>query len=143
MTYTTLLILHFLGLALGVGTSFAMLALGRAASVMSPPERGAFMGKVAVLSKNGAIGLTLLLVSGFGMMFSRGTANTMEAGGGAFHGKLALVLVMCGLFGWLQVLGARARRNPGGPETQLMPKLGAGMLLLGVSVITLATIAFH
>ena len=141
--YTVLLITHFLGLAIGVGTGFAQVTLGLATRDLSPPERGAFMQRAAALGKNGSIGLLLLLVSGIGMTTMRGWPATMQWGGGAFHAKLTLVVLMIGVFGYMQVLARRIRREGGGPAMALLPKVSRVMLALGVSVIVAAAIAFQ
>lgn len=141
--YTTLLVLHFLGLALGVGTGFAQVTLGIATRDMAPPDRAQFMMRAFALVKNGSIGLLLLLVSGIGMMAMRGVSATMQWGGGAFHAKLALVVVLIGVFGYLQVLVRRAKRAGGGPAMATLPKVGQAMLLVGVAIVICAAVAFH
>lgn len=140
--YETLLILHFLGLALGLGTSFAMLTLGIAASKLSPEERGPFMLRASLLSKNGSIGLALLILSGLGMVFYRGVGNVMQWGGGAFHAKLALVLVLSGLVGYMQVLLKKAREGGGAPVMAKLPGVGRIALLTSVAIVILAVVAF-
>ena len=140
--YETLLILHFLGLALGVGTGFAMITLGIAAAKLSPEERGQFMLRVSLLSKNGSIGLALLIVSGLGILFYRGFGNVMQWGGGAFHAKLALVLVLAGLVGYTQVLLKKAREGGGPAVMAKLPLLGRIALVTSVAIVILAVIAF-
>jgi uncharacterized membrane protein len=140
--YEFLLITHFIGLAMGVGTSFAGMALGMAAKDMEPAERGKFMMRASAIGKNGSIGLTLLLLSGIGMWFMRGIGPTLTFGGPAFHAKLTLVVILIGTFGYMQVLQKKARQG-GGPEVMgKIPKVGAAMLLLGLGIIICAVIAF-
>lgn len=140
--YEVFLILHFLGLALGVGTSFAFLTLGISTKSMNPTERTDFMLKASVLSKNGSIGLALLIVSGIGFLVTRGVGEVMRWGGGAFHAKLLLVAILAGLVGYSQVLLKKARQAGGGPTMATVPKLGRIMLLVGVTIVVLAVIAF-
>ena len=140
--HETLLILHFIGLALGVGTSFAMLTLGFAVAKLPPEERGPFMTRALVLSKNGSYGLLLLILSGLGILFYRGVGNVMQWGGGAFHAKLTLVLVLCGVVGYMQSL-IRKLRNGGGPEIMgRLRTLGRVGLVTSVAIVILAVIAF-
>lgn len=141
--YTTLLVLHFIGLTLGVGTGFAQMTLGIAARDMAPPERVQFMLRASALAKNGSVGLLLLLVSGLGMMAMRGFSATLQWGGGAFHAKLTLVVVLSGVFGYLQVLVRRARREGGGPAMAKLPKVGQAVLALGIAIVICAVIAFQ
>lgn len=139
--YLSLLILHFIGLALGLGTSFAMFTLGLAARDLPGPERGKFMLRASLLGKNGSYGLLLLILSGLGMTFTRGFSNTMAWGGPAFHTKLLLVVVMVGVVGVMQVSLKKAR---GGDTAALarLPKLGRIGMLLSVAIVVLAVIAF-
>lgn len=140
--YEVFLILHFLGLALGVGTSFAFLTLGLSTKSLTPEQRTEFMLKASVLSKNGSIGLALLIISGIGFLVTRGVGEVMRWGGGAFHTKLLLVAVLAGLVGYLQVLLKKARRAGGGPTMATIPKLSRLTLLISVTIVILAVIAF-
>ena len=109
---------------------------------MSPTERTDFMLKASILSKNGSIGLALLIVSGIGFLVTRGVGEVMRWGGGAFHAKLLLVAVLAGLVGYSQVLLKKAREAGGGPTMATVPKVGRIMLLVGVTIVVLAVIAF-
>jgi len=141
--YLVLLILHFIGLTLGVGTGFAMMALGRSSAELPPEERTKFMLRTSVLSKNGSIGLALLILSGIGMLLERGIGPTFKLGGGLFHAKLTLVVIMAGLLGYMQATLKKVREAGGGPLMAKLPKLGGAMLMLGLSVIVLAVLAFE
>jgi len=140
--YEVFLILHFLGLALGVGTSFAFFTLGISTKSMTAEQRTEFMLRAAVLSKNGSIGLALLIVSGIGFLVTRGVGAVMQWGGPAFHTKLLLVAILAGCVGYSQVLLKKARLAQGGPSLAKVPKVGRIMLGLGVAIIVLAVIAF-
>jgi hypothetical protein len=141
--YLVLLITHFIGLALAVGTGFASLALGMASKDMAAPERGQFMMRAGGgIAKNGSIGLALLLLSGLGMWFMRGISDVLAWGGPAFHAKLTLVVLAIIVFGLLQVTAKKVRQAGGGPLMARLPKLSGLMLLLGVSIIVSAVIAF-
>lgn len=140
--YKILLILHFIGLALGVGAAFANLTLGIASRKLAPEDRLKFGLHSFVLSKNGSIGLVLLLVSGIGMMLLRGVGATFAWGGPALHAKLTLVVLLMGALGYMQVLQKRARAENGGPALAKIPTLGRAMLLLGLGIIICAVIAF-
>lgn len=140
--YTTLLFFHFIGLALGLGTGFANFTLGRATADMLPSERAQFFLRAFALSKNGSVGLLLLIVTGLGLMFLRGVGATLALGG-AVHAKLTLVVLMMGALGYLQMLIARAKREQGGPTMAKIPKAGAVMLVLALATVACAVIAFH
>ncbi|HVR21572.1 MAG TPA: hypothetical protein VMS65_17780 [Polyangiaceae bacterium] len=141
--YDILLILHFFGLALGVGAGLATLSLGLATKDLDPAERGKFMMRVAVLRKNSSFGLLLLIASGLGFLLERGWSATAFRGGGFFHAKLTLVVVMAGLFGYSQVLAKKAREQRGGPVMGKLVLLGRVMVGIGLTIIVLAVLAFH
>jgi uncharacterized membrane protein len=141
--YLVLLMIHFLGLAAGVGTSFAMFTLGKASAGLEPAERRSFMLRAMAVSKNGGIGFLLLVLSGLGMFFMRGPASVMAAGGPAFHAKLTLVVIMAGVLGYSQVLRKRAREASDARAMAALPKVGVALLLLGVAIVVAAVIAFQ
>ena len=141
--YLVLLMTHFLGLALAVGASFALFTLRRAGAELESAERVKFMLRALRVSVNSGIGLLLLLVSGLGMFFMRGPAAVMAIGGPAFHAKLTLVVILCGVFGYSQALGKRARLAGGGPALAKLPAVGNAILLLGIAIIVSAVIAFQ
>ena len=140
--HETLLILHFIGLALGLGANFAVFTLGFAAAKLPPDERRPFMLRALVLSKNGSYGLLLLILSGLGILFYRGAGNVMRWGGGAFHAKLTLVLVLCGIVGYSHSLMKKVREG-GGPEVLAkLRTVGRIGMATSVAIVVLAVIAF-
>jgi uncharacterized membrane protein len=137
------LILHFLGVALGVGTGFAMMTLGIASKDMPLAEQVAFMRRASLVSKNGSVGLLLLIVSGVAILSTRGADVVMAWGGRMFHIKLTLVVILIGVFGYMQVLMRKARSADGAAAAARLPVIGRVMLLLGVSIVICAVLAFH
>jgi len=138
----TLKFLHFVGLALGTGTSFALLNLGSAARTLAPEERTKFMLSVASLRRNGSYGLALLILTGLGMFLLHGPAQVFRWGGGAFHLKLTLVVILIGVFGYSQVVFKKIRLAAGGPLMAKVPALGWVMLGLSLAIIASAVAAF-
>ena len=139
-----MMVLHYIGLAMGVGTGFAMVTLGFATRNLPPAERAAFMVRASALSRNGAIGLALLIASGIGLIYAHGEPMAVLAwGGGFFHAKLTLVLVLILLVGYIHSLQARARRAGGGPLMARIAMLGPVTLLVGIAVVVLAVLAFR
>jgi uncharacterized membrane protein len=143
IAYLLLKMLHFVGLALGVGASFAAFTLRKAAAELDPDERTKFMLRALRVAKNGSYGLALLLVSGLGLFFMRGPGAVMAAGGPAFHAKLTLVVILCGVVGYSQALGKRAREAGGGPALAKLPTVSNAILLIGVGIIIAAVLAFQ
>jgi uncharacterized membrane protein len=138
--YTLLLFIHFAGLAMGVGTGFAMLRIGYSNRRLAPAEMGALMQKVSSLRLNGYTGFALLIASGLGMLAMR--PFMLAAGGGAFHAKLLLVVLMVANIGVMHSLMAKAQRA-GGPPPALLTKLGNLNFTMGLVTILLAVVAFH
>lgn len=138
--YTFLLIVHFIALAMGVGTGFAILRIGRANRNLEPAEKGALFQKISVLRLNAYTGLALLILSGLGMLALR--PGLFSAAGGWFHAKLLLVVLMVVVVGLAHVLTLTARRA-GGPPPAILPKLGNFNFTLGLLVVVLAVLAFH
>ena len=138
----TLKFLHFLGLALGVGTSFAMFTLGAAARGLPEAERTQFLLRSAALRKNGSYGLGLLILTGIAIFLLRGPAEVMRWGGGAFHLKLTLVVILIGVFGYTQAVAKKVRLAGGGPLMAKLPKLGLISLCLSVAIVAAAVAAF-
>lgn len=137
------LIVHFIGLAMGVGTSFAMMRLGIATKDLAPAERAQFFRRALPVSKNGSIGLGLLIASGLCMVFTRGAGTVFASGGSAFHIKLTLVLVLAGLVGFSQVKVKRFREKEDVAALAAAAKLGPVMLVTGLGIVICAVLAFH
>lgn len=140
--YLVLLVLHFLGLSLALGAGFASLTLSLSSRDLPAGERTGLALRTLSLSKNSSYGVLLLLLTGIGMMLLRGVAATFAWGGGAFHGKLTLVVIMLGVLGYSQVVGAKARRSGAVSELQRVRVLSRVQLVLGVLVVIAATVAF-
>lgn len=142
-----LLIVHFVGLSLGLGTGFSMMRLGAAAKDLDPAERGKFMSKVLTLSKNSAWGLVLLLASGIAMFFMGGGTALFRVAGWPFHTKLTLVVVLIGIFGAMQMTIAKLRKAAPGPDAQAiaarLPKLGAAATSTSLLIVVMAVLSFH
>ena len=137
-----LLITHFIGLALGVGTSFAMFTLGLAARDMAPADRAAFMRRAMALGKNGSVGLLLLILSGVWLVFSQGAREVMVWGGRMFHIKLTLVVILVGTFGYMQMLIRQAKGSDGAAAMARLPLVSRIMLLLSIAIVVMAVLAF-
>ena len=135
------LILHFLGVALGVGTGFAMLTLGLSTKDMSPADRGAFMRRASMVGMNGSIGLLLLIVSGVALLLNYGL-EAVRLWGPMFHIKLTLVVILIGVFGYMQVLVKKFKSGDAAAAARL-PMVSKIMLLLGVSIVIFAVLTFH
>jgi hypothetical protein len=142
-----LLVTHFIGLALGLGTGFAMMRLGAAAKDMDPAERGKFMSRILVLSKNGSWGLLLLIVSGLGLFWTGGKMALFRIAGWPFHVKLTGVIILIVLLGMMQMTIAKLRKAAPGADAAAiaarLPMIGAATTTTSLIVVVMAVMAFH
>jgi hypothetical protein len=134
------LLIHFVGLAMAVGTGFANLFLGSVAAKLEPAERGPFMIKTTILVRMGQTGLGLLIISGFYLATpfwkSLSDMPTLMA-------KLALVVVLLVTITMtsLQVRKAKKENNPA-LLLKLKP-LGMANFFIGIAIMILAVLTFH
>jgi hypothetical protein len=142
--FQTLLILHLLGFAAGVGTSIFMAWLGGHGRDMPEAERAALMGQAGpIASRLGAIGYVLLVVTGLAMLWQDDWA-WVEAGGHWFWLKMTLVIVLGALIGAMHALYAKMRR---GADPALvaakLERLGKIVLVASIALVLSAVLAFR
>jgi uncharacterized membrane protein len=133
-----MLIIHFIGLAMGLGAGFANLFLGDAMSKMPPDEAKAFALKAMVLSKMGHIGITLLILSGLYLMspFWR-TLSEMPL----LIAKILLVAVLVILISVITKAGNKFK-NGDASQLKLMKPLSRIALVTTVLIVILAVSVF-
>ncbi|MBO6523861.1 MAG: hypothetical protein JJ971_08555 [Balneolaceae bacterium] len=134
-----MLIIHFIGLAMGLGTSFAMMFIGIAASKMEQDERGRFIINASIITKMGHIGLVLLFISGGYLMTPYWAAlDTMPT----MISKLVLFVILGGLIG---VMSAKLKKAKAGDTAQLLAvkRLGSIALITGITIVVFAVLTFH
>jgi uncharacterized membrane protein len=135
-----MLIIHFVGLAMGLGTSFGFMFLGIASSKMEPAEAQKFNINSFALSRMGHIGLLLLIISGGYLMTPYwGSLSQMPL----LIAKLVLVLVLAALIG---IISANARKAKAGDAEKYLNKirpLGMLALLTALTIVILAVSIFH
>ena len=73
-------IIHIVGVALAVGTGFAILALKMGSADMPKAEREPYMLRGFVVTNIGAIGIVFVLVSGLVMFFQDSEALIQKGG---------------------------------------------------------------
>jgi hypothetical protein len=109
MLYNVLLILHFLGLAMGLSVSFSNMVMGGLIEKAVPAEKPVLGRFPFAMGRVGDIGLTLLIVSGLGLLFGKwGGFAAMRP---IFHVKLTLVVVLIGLIGYVRTLQGRLKKG--------------------------------
>lgn len=129
------LFLHFIGLSMGLGTSFAFMFLSMGMAKMEESEQIKFMRQGMAISKMGNIGLVLLVISGLGLLIGRWD---LVLSNHWFLTKLVLVLVLGALIGmngsllkkWVNGDAAAGKRlERMGPLTMLV-----ALLIVGIAV---------
>ncbi len=139
-----MLIVHFIGLAMGLGTSFAFMFLGMASAKMEESERLKFTLNTFVLSRMGQIGLTLLVISGFYLMtpYWRSLSNSPM-----LVAKLVLVLVLVLVLGALigvnSATAKKAKVGNAAVHLKKMATLGRFSMLTVLVIVILAVLVFH
>lgn len=134
------LIIHFIGLAMGIGTSFAFMFIGIAASKMSTEEAKSFQINAFTLSKMGHTGLTLLVLSGLYLMTPYWEILPSSP---LLIAKLTLFLILAALVG---IIGATAKKAAKADYDMHMKKiatLGKISMLSGLAIIVLAVLNFE
>ncbi len=134
------LILHFIGLAMGLGTSFAFMFLGIAASKMEKTDARKFRMQTFALSVMGHIGLTLLIVTG---LYQMSPFWVVLPSSPLLIAKLLLVLILAALIGIISANARKARQGDADMYMKKIEPLGKMSLLLGIVIVVLAVLVFH
>ena len=134
------LFIHFVGLAMGLGTSFAMMFLGMASAKLPPEERFGFMSKASSVSRMGHIGLTLLVISGIYLIIPYwdllGEMPLLIT-------KLILVLALGALIGIMSSKAKKALAASDGAAMAKVAKLGPLSLLTALLIVLMAVLSFR
>lgn len=135
------LILHYVGLTMGVGTSFIMAATGRIASKMVPEERMRFMTNILVLRHLGQTGLALLILTGIYLIIPFwGILGDMPY----IIAKLVLVAVLVVI---VTVIDRNSSKVVKGIDPGMYMKKNAKLvplwILLVLTIIVMAVLSFH
>lgn len=135
-----MLIVHFLGLVMGLGTSFAHAFLGAATAKMNEEEATKFRLNAMVLSKMGHIGIFLLLVSGIYLILpywpSIGENPLLII-------KLVLVAFLIVLITLISRGTQKAYQRNAEQQLKKIEPLGKLTLLVGLAILIVAVNVFH
>jgi len=134
------LVLHFVGLTMGLGTGFAQAFLGIAASKMTADEAMKFRIHSLVLGKMGSTGIGLLILSGLYLItpYCKVLLSTP-----LLMVKLALVIVLATLISLVNVSAKKAIAGDAAAQFKKMAQLGKFTLILGIAIVILAVTIFH
>jgi hypothetical protein len=135
-----MLIIHFIGLTMGLGTSFAHAFLGSISSGMPADEATKFRLNSLVLSKMGHIGITLLVISGLYLITpywkSLQTSPLLIL-------KLLLVIVLVILLKLISVSKEKAIKGDAAVQLNKMERFGKLTMVIGLVIVILAVYIFH
>lgn len=135
-----MLIIHFIGLAMALGTGFANLFLGIAASKLVLAEKGSFMSKTLILGRMGQIGLGLLLLSGFYLATPFWSVlGSMPL----FISKLVLVSILVIVVIMISLVASNATKKGNPSLLAKIKPLGIITFLLGITIVMLAVLTFN
>jgi hypothetical protein len=134
-----LLVLHFLGLAMGLSVSFSNMVMAGLIDKATPGERPILGRFPFAMTRVGDIGLTLLIVSGLGLLFLKyGGLSAMPV---TFHIKLTLVVVLIGIIGYIHSLLKKLKNGDAsvGPRIQAA---GKAAFVTALAIVIFAVLSF-
>lgn len=141
--YELWIFLHFFGLAIGAGTPIYMFAIGRQARKSADPAvvKAAITGPGRAVTMVGAIGLTLLIISGIMMTAAMGPAVGQL--GPTFAMKMVGVVLIVFFLGTIKVLIRKASQEDGMKSMGLIRKISPIGPILSIAIILLAVVTFN
>lgn len=135
-----MLIIHFLGLALGLGTSFAFLFLDIAGSKMEKEAGKQFTLDTFALNKMGHIGLAMLIISGLYLITPFWKVLASKP---LLIAKLAFVLVLTTSVILMSIYARRAKNGDTEANLKKIRNMGKVTLISGIVIVLLAVLVFH
>ncbi len=109
MLDSTLMVLHFLGLALGLSTGFANMVMAGLIAKAAPQDKAVLGRFPPAMAKVGAIGLALLWISGISIVMTRyGSFAILPR---PFIVKLTAVVLLTLIVAYIHILMPRAQRG--------------------------------
>jgi len=135
-----MLILHFIGLTMGLGTGFAHAFLGQVISKMEREEAVKFKLQIMILGRMGHIGIMLLIISGIYLIIPYWSTLATRP---LLILKLVLVFVLAIL---ILLMGRHAKKAIAGDTEKNLKKiepLGKLTLVIGVLIVIIAVFIFH
>jgi len=134
-----LLILHFVGLAMGLTVPFSSIVMQGLIEKAAPSDKTVLARFPPAVSRIGDIGLALLIVTGVTMVFTK-------YGGFAimpwqFHVKLTAVAILVALVGYIHMLMPKAARGDAAAAARIQA-VGRVTFLLGLTAVVFAVLTF-
>lgn len=135
-----LLMLHFLGLAMGLSVAFANVTMAVLISKAAPSEKPILGRFPLAMTRVGMMGLSLLWATGLTMVFTRwhGFATLPPT----FHVKLTAVVLLTITVGYIQHLEKRVRKGDSAAITRI-ESVGKVSFTLALIAIVFAVLTFN
>lgn len=128
----TLMVVHFLGLAMGLSTGFANMVMAGLIAKAAPNDKAVLSRFPPAMSRIGVVGLALLWGSGLAIVFTRyGTFSILPR---PFIVKLSAVVLLTLAVAYIHVLMPRAQRGDAAAQAriQLLGKLTAPLAIIAI-----------
>ena len=128
----TLMVVHFLGLALGLSTGFANMVMAGLIAKAAPQEKPVLGRFPPAMARVGAIGLAMLWASGIAIVLTRyGTFAILPR---PFIVKLTAVVLLTLIVGYIHVLMPRAQRGDAAAmaRIQLLGKITGPLAIIAI-----------
>jgi hypothetical protein len=141
MEFDVLLALHFIGLMMGAGGGLGSTIVMAQAGKM-PAEDGRIVSRVGpAMARVSAIGLAIMLATGFGMMFVKyqGQFGAMPA---TFWWKMAFVATLTVAVGLIEMTYAQVKKGNVAAAARL-PRIGPMAGLSAFLATIIAAFTFH
>jgi len=135
-----MLIILFVGLVMGVVTSFAFMFLGKVKSKMEKQEGQSFLLNTLALGKMGQIGLFLLVLSGGYLMTPHWQSLSSSF---LLSAKLILVLVLIVIIVIISSLAKKAKKGDTENQLKKVELFIRLAFITGLSIVILAVYNFH
>jgi hypothetical protein len=134
-----LLILHFLGLGMGLSVGFSSMVMGALMGKSTPADQAVLARFPPAMSRVGDIGLATLWITGLTLLFSKwGGFGVMPW---TFHVKLTAVVILTALIGYIHTLMRKARNGDAAAMKQI-PLVGRVAFLMAVTAVVFAVATF-
>ena len=135
-----MLIVHFIGITMGLGTGFAQAFLAQATSKMTTAEATKFRIHSLVLGRMGQIGITFLIISGLYLITPFWKILPSSP---LLMLKLTLVSLLVLLIIVISFLSNKAKKGDAEEQFEKIAKLGKITLPLSIIIVIVAVYIFH
>lgn len=136
----TMLILHFIGLVMGLGTGFAYAFLGKTLSKMNSAEAKIFRHQIKGLGQMGMVGSILLFISGIYLIIPFWPVITTFP---LLILKLVLFLILEIFIVIMNQAAVKNLKNDTENHLKRIEIMGKFTLILGVTIVVIAVNIFH